>query len=232
VRPSRPAVPDRLSLMSAEIPDGDLVRLALDGDPVAFRLLVERHQPTVRARARSLCGNPSDVDDVVQESFLRAFIGLDRLRDADRFAGWLGAIAVNVCRSLQRRAPVTLLPDWPEPLHPATADGVPSVDDLDRADAVRAAVAGLPAGQRRAVALHYYADLPADEITPVGRRRPGQLAQGPAQAARLPHRAPPRPCSRRLPEDTHDHRPCRARRAPHPARPLAHRFPRPCHHAR
>jgi RNA polymerase sigma-70 factor (ECF subfamily) len=158
--------------MNEEICDGDLVRLARDGDPVAFRLLVERHQPMARARARSLCGNPSDVDDVVHESFLRAYIGLDRLRDPDRFAGWLGRITANVCRGLQRRPPVTLLPDWPEPLHPAAADGLPSAEALDRADAVRAAVAGLPEGQRRAVALHYYADLPAGQIAePAGAAR-------------------------------------------------------------
>jgi RNA polymerase sigma-70 factor, ECF subfamily len=158
--------------MSVEIADGDLVRLARDGDQVAFRLLVERHQPMARARAWRLCPNPSDVDDVVQESFLQAFIALDRLRDPDRFAGWLAGIVRNVCRRLQRSVPVTLLPDWPEPLHPASADGLPSAEDLDRADALRAAVAGLAAGQRRAVALHYYADLP-----------PGQIAE-PAGAAR------------------------------------------------
>ena len=73
--------------MSAEISDGDLVRLARDGDQVAFRLLVERHQPMARARAWRLCANPSDVDDVVQESFLQAFVALERLRDPDRFAG-------------------------------------------------------------------------------------------------------------------------------------------------
>ena len=158
--------------MSAQISDGNLVRLARDGDPVAFRLLVERHQPMARTRARQLCANPSDVDDVVQESFLRAFIALDRLRDPDRFAGWLAGIVLNVCRGVARRAPVTLLPDWPEPLHPASTEGLPSAEDLDRADALRTAVAGLPAGQRRAVALHYYADLP-----------PGQIAE-PAGAAR------------------------------------------------
>ena len=130
--------------MNADVSDGDLVRLARDGDPVAFRLLVERHQPMARARARGLCANPSDLDDVVQESFLRAYTGLDRLRDPDRFAGWLGGIVANVCRGLQRRSPVTLLPDWPEPLHPAA--GLPSAEDLDRTDAVRAAVAGLPPG--------------------------------------------------------------------------------------
>jgi RNA polymerase sigma-70 factor (ECF subfamily) len=150
--------------MSTEIPDGDLVQLARDGDPVAFRLLVERHQPAARARARSLCGNPSDVDDVVQEAFLRALISLDRLRDPDRFAGWLSSIVTNVCRASRRHAPVTLLPDLPEPLHPLTVLGQPSADDLDRADVLRTAVAALPEGQRRAVTLHYYADLPAGQV--------------------------------------------------------------------
>jgi RNA polymerase sigma-70 factor, ECF subfamily len=155
-----------------ELSDGDLVRLARDGDPVAFRLLVERHRPTVRARAARLCANPSDVDDVTQESFLRAFIALDQLRDPDRFAGWLAGIVLNVCRGLRRRDQPTLVPHWPEPLHPVAADGLPSAEDLDRAEALRAAVAGLPAGQRRAVTLHYYAGLPPAQIAePAGAAR-------------------------------------------------------------
>jgi len=148
----------------AGISDGDLVRLARDEDPVAFRLLVERHQPMVRARAAGLGADPGDVDDIMQESFLRAFLALDRLRDPDRFAAWLSGITANVCRGLRRRDQAMLLPDWPEPLHPAASDGLPSADDLDRADALRAAMASLPAGQRRAVAVHYYADLPARQI--------------------------------------------------------------------
>jgi RNA polymerase sigma-70 factor (ECF subfamily) len=145
---------------------------------VAFRLLVERHQPMVRARARQLAPDPGDVDDIMQESFLQAFLALDRLRDPDRFAGWLAGIVLNVCRSLRRRAPVTLLPDWPEPLHPTSADGLPSADDLDRAGALRAAVASLPAGQRRAVTLHYYAGVPA-----------GQVAEPPGAARASLHKA-------------------------------------------
>jgi len=149
--------------MSEGISDGDLVRLARDGDAVAFRLLVERHLPMARARARRLCANPSDVDDIVQEAFLQAFLALDRLRDPDRFPGWLAGIVLNACRALRRGPQVALLPDWPEPLHPAATDGQPSAEDLDRADALRAAVASLPAGQRHAVTLHYYAGLPAGQ---------------------------------------------------------------------
>jgi RNA polymerase sigma-70 factor (ECF subfamily) len=161
-----------------DIPDGDLVRLARDGDPVAFRLLVERYQAMARTRAAGLSRNRSDVDDIVQESFLQAFVALDRLRDPDRFAGWLAGIVLNVSRNLQRHNPPVLLPEWPEPLHPAAQDAVPSADDLDRAAALRAALADLPAGQRRAVALYYYADQPA-----------GQIAESPGAARASLHKA-------------------------------------------
>jgi RNA polymerase sigma factor (sigma-70 family) len=144
-----------------DIGDGDLVRLARDGDPAAFRLLVERHLPMARARAARLCPQPDDADDAVQDAFLQAFIALDRLRDPDRFAGWLGGIVANVCRAQRRRPPLTLLGDWPENLHPPSAGSLPSAEDLDRADVLSRAVAGLPPGQRRAVTAFYYADQPA-----------------------------------------------------------------------
>ena len=195
-----------------DIPDGDLVRLARDGDPAAFRLLVERHLPMARARAARLCPQPDDADDAVQDAFLQAFIALDRLRDPDRFAGWLGGIVANVCRAQRRRPPLTLLGDWPENLHPASAHGLPSAEDLDRADALGRAVAGLPPGQRHAVTLFYYADQPAGQVAAHSRRRQGQPAQGPPPAARVHHRAPPRPHPRHLPENPHDRCPHRARR--------------------
>jgi RNA polymerase sigma factor (sigma-70 family) len=159
MRKGRPAVGD-----GAQIGDGDLVALARGGDPVAFRLLVERHRPAVRARAAGLGADPGDVDDIMQEAFLRAFLALDRLRDPDRFAAWLSGITANVCRGLRRHDQAMLVPDWPEPLHPATAGGLPSAEDLDRANALRAAMASLPVGQRRAIVLHYYADLPGAQI--------------------------------------------------------------------
>lgn len=144
--------------------DGELVRLARTGEQAAFRLLVERHMLMARAKASRYCQDPNDIDDIVQESFLQACMGLDRLRDPERFAGWLGGIVLNVCRALRRRAPLTLLADWPEPLHPVSADGPPSADDIDRAQVLRRAVAELPAGQRHAVTMYYYDDLPVDQI--------------------------------------------------------------------
>ena len=198
-----------------DIPDGDLVRLARDGDPAAFRLLVERHLPMARARAARLCPQPDDADDAVQDAFLQAFLALDRLRDPDRFAGWLGGIVANVCRAQRRRAPLTLLGDWPENLHPASAGSLPSAEDLDRADVLGRAVAGLPPGQRHAVTLFYYADQPA-----------GQAAATPGAAKASLHKA-----RRRLREYITAHRPdlipAVSRRIPMTAVRIAHADPWP-----
>ena len=204
-----------MSKQSTDIPDGDLVRLARDGDPAAFRLLVERHLPMARARAARLCPQPDDADDAVQDAFLQAFLTLDRLRDPGRFAGWLGGILVNVCRAQRRRAPLTLLGDWPENLHPASAHGLPSAEDLDRADVLGRAVAGLPPGQRQAITLFYYADQPA-----------GQVASTPGAAKASLHKA-----RRRLREYITAHRPdlipVISRRVPMTAVRIAHAGPWP-----
>ncbi len=171
-----------------DICDGDLVRRARAGDAAAFRLLVERHSLSARARAARLCGRADDVDDIVQEAFLQAFMALDRLRDPDRFGAWLGGIICNVHRAAGRQEPLMLLAEWPEGLHPVSAQGLPSADDLDRAEALRAAVAGLPDGQRRAVELYYYAGLPAGQIAgSPGAARPActRRAGGSARTSRL-----------------------------------------------
>jgi RNA polymerase sigma-70 factor, ECF subfamily len=198
-----------------DIPDGDLVRLARDGDPAAFRLLVERHRPTARARAARLCPQPHDADDAVQDAFLQAFLALDRLRDPEKFAGWLAGIVANVCRAQRRRPPLTLLGDWPENLHPASADNPPSAEDLDRADVLSQAVAGLPPGQRHAVTQYYYADQPA-----------GQAAATPGAAKASLHKA-----RRRLRDYITEHRPdlipALSRSTPMTAVRIAHADPWP-----
>jgi RNA polymerase sigma-70 factor, ECF subfamily len=129
-----------------DICDGELARRARAGDAGAFALLVERHFAPARALASRLCAHPDDVDDIVQEAFLQAFAGLGRLRDPDRLGAWLAGIVRNISRAAARRVPLMLLADWPEDLHPASAQGLPSAEDLDRAEALRAAVAGLPGG--------------------------------------------------------------------------------------
>jgi RNA polymerase sigma-70 factor (ECF subfamily) len=170
--------------VDAEISDGDLVRLARADEPVAFRLLVERYRPMALARALRLCRDLDDVEDIVQDAFLQAFVALDRLQDPDRFAAWLGGIVLNVYRASRRRAQPDLVAEWPEELHPVSADGLPEVaiDDLDRVDVLGRALADLPALQRQAVRMFYYADLPVAGIA-------DQLADTPGAVKARLHKA-------------------------------------------
>ena len=88
--------------------DRDLVARAARGDAGAFNLLVSRWEKKLFNYAFRLTGNREDALDVCQDTFLKAFQQLDRLRDSGRFAGWLFTIARNFCmahfRTRQRRA--------------------------------------------------------------------------------------------------------------------------------
>ena len=75
--------------------DAALVGQARAGDSDAFRVLVERHAHSLFGLAYRMTGNESDAEDVVQESFLRAYRQLERFDERASFGTWLYRIAVN-----------------------------------------------------------------------------------------------------------------------------------------
>jgi len=89
------------------INDGDtleeLASRAAEGDREAFRTLVDRTQAGAYRLALRIVGNSAEAEDVVQDSYLRAWNGLGRLRDGRAVRGWIYAIVRNVA-STQARA--------------------------------------------------------------------------------------------------------------------------------
>src|SRR5512132_3677967 len=75
--------------------DAAAVALARDGDSEAFRALVERHSRAVYRLAHRMTGSPQDAEDVVQETFLRAYKQLGRFESRANFSTWLHRIAIN-----------------------------------------------------------------------------------------------------------------------------------------
>lgn len=97
-----------------------LVEKARAGDREAFGELVRLYSPIVTGALLARLGAGDDVDDPVQETFLRALKNLDALRDPDRFGAWVYGIAVNVARELRSRPRAvpfeeTSAPEPPEP---------------------------------------------------------------------------------------------------------------------
>src|ERR1043165_8316770 len=85
--------------------DEAAVALAKGGDEDAFRLLVERHGRSVYRLAYRMTGRPEDAEDVVQETFIRAFRQLDRFESRSNFSTWLYRIGFNCAIDYMRGRP-------------------------------------------------------------------------------------------------------------------------------
>jgi RNA polymerase sigma-70 factor (ECF subfamily) len=114
--------------------DAAAVALARDGDSEAFRALVERHSRAVFRLAHRVTGNASDAEDVVQETFLKAYRQLSRFESRANFGTWVHRIAVNCCIDLIRARPHR------EAGHDAA--------DLEQFGAAEGADPGLPSPER------------------------------------------------------------------------------------
>lgn len=85
--------------------DAATVALARGGDSNAFRSLVEGHSRAVYRIAYRMTGSPQDAEDVVQETFLKAYKQLSRFESRANFSTWLHRIAVNCSIDLIRSRP-------------------------------------------------------------------------------------------------------------------------------
>jgi RNA polymerase sigma-70 factor (ECF subfamily) len=95
-----------------EISDEAAVELTRSGDPDAFRVLVDRHSRAVFRLAWRMTANSHEAEDIVQETFLRAYKQLQRFDGRAAFGTWVHRIAINcaldVIRARKRRQETTL----------------------------------------------------------------------------------------------------------------------------
>lgn len=78
-----------------EITDAAVVAQVLAGDKDAFRLLVDRHTRSIYSVAWRMTASQQDAEEIVQETFLRAYRSLHRFELRSSFSTWLYRIAVN-----------------------------------------------------------------------------------------------------------------------------------------
>ncbi len=86
--------------------DRELVRLSQSGNEPAFEDLVRRHQQRVFALVNGILRRPDDVEDVAQQVFLKAYLGIKRFDQRAAFSTWLYKIAVNECWDYLRKKKV------------------------------------------------------------------------------------------------------------------------------
>jgi RNA polymerase sigma-70 factor (ECF subfamily) len=151
-----------------ETTDIDLVERVRGGNDDAFRLLVERHSRPIYRAAYRITGNTADADDVVQETFLRAYRALPSFDSRAAFNTWLHRIAINCSLDLidsRKRREGRI--DAGEDLsllasHDATPDRLALGTEMQRA--IAAAMDALTGNERTAFVLRHFEGMPLEEI--------------------------------------------------------------------
>jgi RNA polymerase sigma-70 factor (ECF subfamily) len=83
--------------------EAELIAAALKGDAASFEPLVEKYSPRVFATARRYARRESEVEDIVQEVWIKAFQKLAGFRGDAPFEHWLMRLAVHTCYDFLRR---------------------------------------------------------------------------------------------------------------------------------
>lgn len=141
------------------------------GNREAFRTLVERHSRAVFRVAYRVTGNEADAEDVVQETFLKAYAELARFEARSGLATWLHRIAANCAIDLLRKRPkqtVSQLDDAAAPLVETLATPEAGPDRLaagrELRDRLETAMADLTPLERAAFTLRHLEQQPIETI--------------------------------------------------------------------
>lgn len=84
--------------------DTQLIVLSQEGSRRAFGMLARRQQGQLYRFLRRLLGDEEEARDTCQETLLRAFLNMNRLREPRHFKSWVHQIAINLCRDRGRSA--------------------------------------------------------------------------------------------------------------------------------
>ena len=149
--------------------DAAAVAEARSGNQEAFKVLVDRHSRSLYRLAYRMTGKTEDAEDVVQETFIRAFRQLSRFEARSNVSTWLYRIAFNCAvdflRSRPRRESATES-NVLERLAPAATG--PTMDDLVYAgqigERMQVALGGLSEKERAAFLMRHYHGCSIEEI--------------------------------------------------------------------
>jgi len=132
-----------------------LVRKAQSGDKAAFVRLIEENQLTMYRTAKAILHQEADVEDAVQEAFLRLLTARPVFRDAEHEKAWLIRTTLQRASDIRRKAEQRNIPleDITEPVAPESSGGE-----------LRAAVRALPEMYGAVIHLHYYEGYSIREI--------------------------------------------------------------------
>jgi RNA polymerase sigma-70 factor (ECF subfamily) len=155
---------DRLAVA---IDETKLIAQATAGNTEAFDRLVTVHQERISRLVHRLLGWRSDVDDVVQDVFLDVLRNLSRFDGRSSVLTWLTRIAINRCRSHQRKQWLRLSFLRTLPLLRGEDRGEGAADNLEAQETIQQvhrAIQQLNQRDREIIVLRYLEELPVEKL--------------------------------------------------------------------
>ncbi len=159
--------------------ESQLVQSARSGDKAAFEQLYRKYNDRIFNFSKRITGSPEDAGDVTQETFVRAWNALPKLRADETFGVWLHRIALNRSRDTVKKkgreftlsidSGATDAEGAPSPLdlvseEPTPEDSLMSVEDRS---AVIRAIDSLSEDHRLVVTLHHLEGMDVEEVSEV-----------------------------------------------------------------
>ncbi|HEX2121847.1 MAG TPA: RNA polymerase sigma factor [Thermoanaerobaculia bacterium] len=151
-----------------ESTDNELVERVRGGDEDAFRILVERRSRSLFRTAYRITGNSADADDVVQETFLRAYRAIATFDARASFTTWIHRISVNCSLDLldSRKRRDSRIEQTDDLTAIATSEASPDrvVLGAQMQKAMAAALTAMSGNERTAFVLRHFEGMPLEEI--------------------------------------------------------------------
>ncbi len=135
------------------------IERCLDGHPDDFRYIVRRYQAVLLAHLAGKLGNKDKAEEAAQESLVRAYFNMSKLRKPGSFFSWLLGIADRVAKEHQRK---DMLHQQREVIRSFSAEA--ASPELSQDYGLEAAIAELPESYRRVVLLRYYGGRSCSQV--------------------------------------------------------------------
>jgi RNA polymerase sigma-70 factor, ECF subfamily len=147
--------------------DSNDVRRVLEGDVIAFENIVRRWQDALVNLAFRFCRDPQRAEEMAQDAFVQIYRQLHKFRGEAAFSTWLFAVSLNLFRSSLRRKRISL--ESLDTLAELAGGQIPhlQIEQHEREDLIRRAVAALPARYRDAVIVYYFKEMDLNETAAI-----------------------------------------------------------------
>lgn len=153
----------------------DIVKQAKKGDSDAFAKLFELTQEKAYYTALKITKNSSDAQDMLQDSYIKAFTSLDTLKDESKFKSWFNCIVANNCRNYIVKRKPNLFSEYSnddsdiefeDTLENDNEDFLPHevTDNKETKRLIMQCINNLPEDQKLCIIMYYYDEMSVKEI--------------------------------------------------------------------